>query len=155
MFKNMHAAKTQEQRSLHGKMARSRVTHSKEGVQKQWATIKSDPESFAKARVRLKQTADTFWAGMSPEDRNQHFQKVFANSSRGRSHVGNGFISALAEAGVLLASEQPVQGFIVDGLDAEHHLIVEFYGDIYHCNPKKITDPEQVCPWLGRTVAQQ
>ena len=55
--------------------------------------------------------------------------------------------------GVSLEREQGISGFIVDGL--QNKLIVEFYGDIYHCNPRHFRDPDEFCSWIGRTVTQQ
>ena len=80
---------------------------------------------------------------------------MFANSIRGQSAVGDRFIDRLRAEGLDITAEEHVHGFIVDGLVGGTSLIVEFYGDIYHCHPGQFDDPAQYCPWLGRTVGQQ
>ena len=48
-----------------------------------------------------------------------------------------------------------ISGFFVDGCLQNKKLIVEFYGDTYHCNPKNFSDPDKFCSWLKRTVGEQ
>lgn len=153
-FRSMHAARTPEERSAHGKKARARVTHSKEAVAKQWVTVKSDPEKYAAAKARLSRTALNYWANLTDEQREAHYRKVFANKT-GKSKAGDAFLAALTGAGVTLATEQMIHGYLVDGLDAEAKVVVEFYGDVFHCNPRVFNNPERYCSWISRTVGQQ
>lgn len=155
IFLQMHAKLSPEDRSSKGRVARSKVTHSKEAVEKQWETIKSDPEKFAALKKQRGGTAKIFWDSMTPEKKALHFQKVFASSGKGRSKAGDQFIHSLANAGFGFEPEQWVHGFCVDGLDRNRKLIVEFYGEMFHCNPRTFHDPEKYCPWIGRTVGQQ
>ncbi len=149
-----HDSKTPEERIAQGKAARSCVAHSHEAVVKQWETVKADPEKFAKAKSRLSRTSKNFWNSLTPESRIVHIQKIFANIT-GRSKAGDQFIEHFAKEGVILEVEQGVHGFIVDGLDSKKKVVVEFYGDMFHCRPNNFPDPNQYCSWISRTVAQQ
>jgi len=51
--------------------------------------------------------------------------------------------------------EEIISGFIVDGLLKSEKVILEFYGDMFHCNPTKFHDPSEYCSWISRTVGQQ
>jgi G:T-mismatch repair DNA endonuclease (very short patch repair protein) len=34
-------------------------------------------------------------------------------------------------------------------------VIVEYYGDVYHCNPRRFKDESEYCPIIRRTVGEQ
>lgn len=111
---------------------------------------------MAVARERLQRTTQNFWDSLTPEERNAHVRKtLFKDWSRGRSGAGDRFIERIRAEGILVEAEQDVHGFVVDGLVRDRNLIVEFYGDIYHCRPDKFPDPNFFCRWLNRTVQQQ
>jgi G:T-mismatch repair DNA endonuclease (very short patch repair protein) len=52
-------------------------------------------------------------------------------------------------------SEQPFHGFIPDEINHSKKIIVEFFGDFYHCNPKKYSDPKLFMSAIERTVGEQ
>lgn len=149
----IRASQTPEERSAHAKLARSKV-NSAASVRKQWATIKSDPERLEKLRKQRGETSKARWDSMAPDDKVALFERIFANKT-GRSKASEKFVEALIRAGIPLEAEQGVQGFIVDGLIRDQKLIIEFYGEVFHCNPKKFTDPNQYCSWISRTVGEQ
>ena len=152
----LHAERTPEERvALARKAGRGNRHNNGLSVQRQWESIRSDPEQYRAACARLQRTAQNFWDSLTPEERDAHFRKVFANSSRGRSTVGDRFIDRLLAEGIPVKAEESIQGFIVDALVEGTNVIVEFYGDIYHCHPGQFSDPDKYCPWLGRTVGQQ
>ncbi len=125
-------------------------------VIRQWETVKSDPVLWEAAKKRLQKTAQTFWDSLTPEEKNIQIRKsLFKNANTGRSGAGDRFVDRLVQEGFDLKVEQDIQGFIVDALIKTDNLIIEFYGDIFHCNPSKFQDPEFYCSWLNRTVAQQ
>ena len=125
-------------------------------VQRQWESVKANPELFAAARIRLRRTAQNFWDSLTPEERNAHVRKtLFRDWTHGRSGAGDRFIKRLIAEGIPVEAEQDVLGFVVDGLVRDRNVIVEFYGDIYHCRPDKFPDPDFFCRWLNRTVQQQ
>jgi very-short-patch-repair endonuclease len=59
------------------------------------------------------------------------------------------------EFGLQILREEAIAGFIVDGLVEDKKLILEFYGDVFYCNPLKFQDPDEYCFWISRTVGQQ
>jgi hypothetical protein len=144
-------AEQRQERSRKGGLANKGGT----SVQRQWETVRADPEQYRKACARLQRTAQTFWDSLTPEERDAHVQKILRGNGKGHSVAGDRFLDRLAAEGISLEREATIHGFIVDGLARGQNLIVEFYGDMFHCRPTTFSDPEHYCPWLGRTVAQQ
>ena len=123
-------------------------------VRRQWESIKNKPEEYRQACERLRQTALDFHASMSDEEKVLYHTKVFKNT--GTSKVCEDFLSILeSEFGLQVLREEAIAGFIVDGLVSDKGLILEFYGDMFHCNPLKFQDPDEYCSWISRTVGQQ
>ena len=56
---------------------------------------------------------------------------------------------------IKIIREMFINGLFVDGIIEDTNIIIEFYGDMFHCNPIKFHDPEQYCSWISRTVQQQ
>lgn len=127
-------------------------------VRRQWETIKADPFLYSKACRRLTRLAHAFrnrWEAWSEEEKAAHLAKIFAGRGNGRSLSGDRFIRHLLAEGIPLKPEAPIHGFLADGLHEPTQTIIEFYGDVWHCNPLSFKDPNVHIPWLNRTVAQQ
>lgn len=152
-LKRLRAAQTPEQKSSLAKAARRRV-NSKAAVAKQWATIKSSPDKFDALKKRRSITSKSMWDARTPEERVELFRKVFANKN-GVSKAAKQFLERLSKSGILLDVECGVHGFIVDALVRNTKTIIEFYGDVFHCNPKIFTEPSRYCSWISRTVQEQ
>jgi G:T-mismatch repair DNA endonuclease (very short patch repair protein) len=52
-------------------------------------------------------------------------------------------------------SEQVFHGFVPDEINHEIKVIIEVFGDLYHCNPKKYKNPDVFISATKRTVGQQ
>lgn len=151
-MKNYKASLTPEQRAEEARQG-GKANKGGVSVQRQWETVRNNPELMQQARERLRRTAQNFWDSMTPEERAAHTRKVLKNT--GRSDVADRFLDRLRTEGLPFEAEYGISGFIVDGCDVAAKVIVEFYGDNFHCRPSKFTDPDMYCPWIQRTVRQQ
>ena len=143
-----------EKKSEIGKKRRARVKMSgKEMRAKQQETINSDPVRYAAYCEKRRQISQAFHDGMTDDDKAVYYAKVLKNI--GVSKAEDEFFEHLARLGIDFERSQFISGFIVDGLRKDAKVIVEFYGDTFHCNPKKFTDPDQYCSWIKRTVGEQ
>lgn len=133
---NTLAGKTPEQRS--------------EGVRKQWATMSEDVKR-ERAR-KISETSRSQWARMTDEQRSARVEKMIRG--RPRSCVSDEFKAALQDAGLYVGfdSEVAVSGFVADEVNVSDKLIIEFYGDYYHCNPRIYTDPNTYNTTLHMTA---
>jgi len=52
-------------------------------------------------------------------------------------------------------SEEPFHGFIPDEINHNLKIIIEVFGDLYHCNPLKYTEPNLYVRAIQRTVGEQ
>lgn len=147
---------TPAQRIAHAKEARSKVrADCSTTVHKQWATVKASPELYAKAKARLLNNTKNFWATATEEQRNYVITQLA--KSQPRSIISNRLKSMMITAGIYegFVSEETFHGFIPDEINHQLKLIVEFYGDVYHCNPKKYTIPSLYVSAIQRTVQEQ
>ncbi len=144
-----------EKSSEIGKKRRKRVKITgAEMRRRQQVTIESDPEYYKKYCEKRSKIAKDFHDSLSAKEKEEHYKKVFKNT--GKSKAEDEFFLYLKEReNIIFERNQFVSGFIVDGIDYSKKIIVEFYGDIFHCNPEKFNNPEQYCSWLSRTVQEQ
>lgn len=155
-MKNTRAKQTPEQRVEHARLARAQVkADTSATVHKQWATIKANPELYAKAKARLLNNAKNFWSTATEDKKNYVITQLA--KSQPRSSLSNKLKSMMVTAGVYdgFVSEEAFHGFIPDEINHHLKLIVEFYGDVYHCNPKKYTNPSLYVSAIQRTVQEQ
>lgn len=144
--------RTPEQLSEIGRKRRAKVKLSGAELRaRQQATIESDETAYAAYCEKRRIIAQNFHNEMSDADKETYYQNVFKNT--GRSKAEDEFFDELTRFDLSFERNKIISGFIVDGI--HNKLIVEFYGDTYHCNPKKFTDPSQYCSWIKRTVAEQ
>lgn len=135
-----------------GKKRRSFVKISgKEMRERQQKTINNDPIRYAAYCEKRRQIAQNFHDNMTDSDKAVFYTKVLKNV--GISKAEKEFFADLKKHNLFFERNIPISGFIVDGL--QNKTIVEFYGDTFHCNPKKYTDAEQYCSWIKRTVGDQ
>lgn len=120
----------------------------------QLITIKNTPGKYEEYCAKRSKIAMDFHASMSCEARQLHYSKIFARNGM-QSAAELQFFDDLSGVGIQLTQRECVSGFFPDGVDYSRRVIVEFYGDTYHCNPTKYKDPTQYCSWIGRTVGEQ
>jgi len=116
-----------------------------------WAI--SDPDKYAAYCEKRRQISQAFHDGMTDDDKAMFYAKCLKNT--GRSKAEDDFFDELDSLNIHFERSQLINGFVVDGLQKDAKVIVEFYGDTFHCNPKKFTDPDQYCSWISRTVGDQ
>lgn len=147
---------TSEQKSEHGKKMRSSVTITgAEMRQRQQEYINNaGPEYQEQYRKSRSRGGIKLHSSMTNAEREIHFRKVFKN--RGRSKASDECLECISsELGIVLEYEKMVSGFIADAIISETNTLIEFYGDMFHCNPVKFKDPTKYCSWISRTVQQQ
>jgi len=111
-------------------------------------------EYYKKYCEKRKQIALDFHKNLTPQQKEKHYRKVL--KTNGRSKECASFIQVLKEHDINCIEEQYINGFIVDAIIQNTNIVIEYYGDMFHCNPKKFKDPTQICSWIGgRTVQEQ
>lgn len=123
-----------------------------QGVLKQWETM-TEKQKAGRAK-KIGRHSRKWWASLSPEDRMAHIKKLIKGLPR--SKVSDEFKEALIENGLYTGfqSEQGISGFVVDEANHNQHLVLEFYGDYYHCNPRTY-HPEFYNTTTHKTAAEQ
>ncbi|RWZ87242.1 MAG: hypothetical protein EO766_12000 [Hydrotalea sp. AMD] len=152
---NKHALLTPEQRSNHGKKMRAAVTISGlELRQKQQLFIdNAGSEYYDRYCEKRRLISKHFHDNLTPDEKETHYRKVFKNN--GRSKACDNCLDIIELENIQIDREHYINGFIVDGLIKNTNIVIEFYGDTFHCNPIKFKDPTQYCSWISRTVQQQ
>jgi len=153
--KEWHKTRSQEERTRIAKYARSCVkTSGVELRRKQQEFIdNAGPEYYEKYCEKRKKISLDFHASMTDNEKIKHYTKIFKKGSSSKARKD--FLQVLSEHDIELEPEYPIKGFFVDAKISETNTIVEFYGDVFHCNPSKFTDPKQYCSWISRTVEEQ
>jgi very-short-patch-repair endonuclease len=113
------------------------------------------PEVKAARAAKIGAFSKKLWASLTGEQRTSKILKMVKNLPR--SAISDAFRGALQDAGLYTGfqSELGISGFVVDEVHTEKKLIVEFYGDYFHCNPRKYTDPDWFNPTLKMTAGQK
>ena len=135
----------------------SRKGHSYDAVKKQWDVIKADPEKYRTLLEKRKVNMGQVWKKMSEEERNRRVGLFHSSHGRRRSKGNDLLKTMMQEAGLYegFVSEQVFHGYIPDEINHELKIIVEFYGDAYHCNPRDYKDEKQFVNLIKRTVGEQ
>jgi G:T-mismatch repair DNA endonuclease (very short patch repair protein) len=73
-----------------------------------------------------------------------------------RSKLCDNFKQFLIEKGIEgFQSEQAFHDFVPDEINHGIKVIIEVFGDLYHCNPENYKDENQFVQAIGRTVGEQ
>ena len=123
------------------------------GVVKQWETMTPKVKQTRAEKIGVAMKA--IWASLSPEHRDQRVKRMVKGLPR--SGVSDKFRQALIDAGLYTGfqSEVAISGFIADEGHQELKAIIEFFGDFYHCNPRRYTDPNFYNRVIHMTAAQR
>lgn len=140
--------------ALHGLSCRK--TLDSEIVKKQWETIKADPELYKKVCTARIARSKKLWDNLSETEKNRRIKALTSSNGKIRSRASDRMKNMMVKNGLdQFESEQIFHGFIPDEIDHKSKTIVEFYGDLYHCNPRKYKDPNRLLKTIGRTVGEQ
>ena len=149
----MQNSLSKEERIRRSSAASKRIKDRSASVRKQWETIKSNPILKEAKYKKLQKQAVDFWSHVSDEEKNRIISTWLKNKSR--SKVCDEMKSEMEKRQIFgFLSEQPFHGYFPDEINHELKIIVEMYGDLYHCNPKKYKDGSQYIKAINRTVGQ-
>lgn len=123
-----------------------------QGVRKQWAAMSEEAKQIRAAKISVAGKAG--WAALSETARSARIQNMIKGLPR--SKASDTFRTALVEAGLYegFESEVVITGFVADECSKTRKVILEFFGDYYHCNPRKYS-PDFYNTTLHMTAAQK
>ena len=135
----------------------SRKGTSYEAVRKQWDVIKADPEKFKTLLAKRKANMDRVWMDMPEVEKNRRVGLLCSSHGKGRSKGNDALKKMMQEEGLYegFVSEQVFHGYIPDEINHELKIIVEYFGDAYHCNPRDYKDENQFVNLIHKTVGEQ
>ena len=147
---------TKEERITRGKHGSALADHRK-GVLKQWETIRANPEAYKLACKSRSDKLKAVWDGYGDEARSKRIKLFYESFGKRRSRVSDALKQSMVDAGLYegFVSEEVFHGFIPDEINHNLKLVVEMFGDLYHCNPKRYTDASVFISTIGRTVGEQ
>lgn len=158
-LKKVRASQTPEEKSEHAKRARALVSKEKMSiaVKKGWDTVRADKEKYKKIKEERSKASKKRWREEYSEDKKQRIlNKLTSSNNCGRSILSDQVKSLMEEEGITgFASEGYFHGFFPDEINHELKIIVEVYGDIYHCHPDMYKDEDEYLSHIQRTVKQQ
>lgn len=156
LMKKTRARETQAERIARSKYGRSCAQNKDWSsiVSKQWVTIKSNPILFNQIAEKKSAGMKKVWSNMPDDERNAKIKKCFIHGRRSKLAIQmKEMMEQVGLDGFL--SEQAFCGFIPDEIDHKARVIVEFFGDYYHCKPSKYPCPDLFIKGINRTVGEQ
>ena len=147
---------TEEKRQRGANANKIRTKESfRKGTIKQWETIRSDPEKWSRMQNQRSRQGKISWDNQTDEQKEKRLKKWL--NPKSRSKVSERLKNEMIKNGVYdgFESEQVFHGFIPDEINHELKIIVEMYGDLYHCNPRKYKNPDLYLKTIRRTVGEQ
>lgn len=132
----------------------SKTPHERgQGVRKQWETMSEEVKMERAAKISKQ--AKIWWASLSEEERDTQIRKMVKGLPR--SKVSDEFKQSLIQHNLYtgFTSEIVVGGFVADEVDIQRKLVIEFYGDYFHCNPRIYTDPNFFNTTIHMTAAEK
>ncbi len=126
-------------------------------VKKGWETVRSDKEKYKNLLKARSEASKKRWDEEYSEDTKRHIlTRLTSSNNCGRSGLSDSVKSLMEEEGITgFASEGYFHGFFPDEINHELKIIVEVYGDIYHCHPDKYKDEDEFLSHIQRTVKEQ
>jgi G:T-mismatch repair DNA endonuclease (very short patch repair protein) len=124
-------------------------------VIKQWETIRKDPDKWEKMQKQRAAQGRVNWDNFTDAQKKKKLEVWL--SPKSRSKVSERLKELMIREGIYdnFKSEEVFHGFIPDEINHDLKIIVEMYGDLYHCNPKKYKDPCLYLKVISRTVGEQ
>jgi len=152
---NTRAIESKEERSERGKKGNhSPLRNNHAALLKQWETIRANPALQKKISDAKSAGMKEVWASRSADERTERIKKCFLHGKP--SAMCLKMKEMMLAAGLTgFSSEEYLSGFIPDEINHELKIIVEFYGDYYHCNPILYSDSGVYISAISRTVGEQ
>lgn len=148
---------TPEELSANAKYARSKADVSK-GVTKQWENFRKDPKKYKQiCEAKSKRMKRVWKEQFTEEQKNKIISALAKSHGQSRSGISGKLKTAMIEADLYddFRSEEVFHGFIPDEINHDLKIIVELFGDLYHCNPRKFRSPDHFVKAIQRTVGEQ
>lgn len=158
-MKLTRSRETKEERSLRAKKGNASIKRNRgETVKKQWDNFRKDPEKFKNICDAKSERMKKVWAEKYSDDKkNKIIKALIGSEGKSRSKISEDLKNMMIDENIYegFISEEPFHGFIPDEINHNIRLIIEFYGDFYHCNPRKYMNPDQYIRAIKRTVGEQ
>lgn len=150
------ARETPEERTERSRRGNAMADKHK-AVVEQWRAIRSDPVLYAKVCRARTEKLKAVWDGYGDEARTKRVKSFYQSFGRRMSRSSDALKQAMVDAGLYdgFVSEEVFHGFVPDEINHGLRLIVEMFGDLYHCNPKRYTDASTRIATIDRTVGEQ
>ncbi len=137
----------------------SRSLKNKKGshVKKQWDTIRHDHAMMKRVSKKRSLSMKKVWDEMPEGEKNRRIEAWFSSHGKSRSKGNDRLKQMMIAEGIYdgFLSEQVFHGYIPDEINHELRIIVEYFGDIYHCNPRMYRDGSEYIELIKRTVGEQ
>lgn len=159
-MKITRSKETKEERINHGKIARSKRTKEDlhNATKKQWETIRSyDKKEYNEFCENRSNRMKDVWLKYDDDKKNKILKALYSSNTKSRSVLSENIKKDLIENKCYdgFVSEEGFHGFFPDEINHELKLIIEVFGDLYHCNPKFYKNPEEYISAIQRTVGDQ
>jgi G:T-mismatch repair DNA endonuclease (very short patch repair protein) len=159
VLKKLRATQSPEEKSKAAKYARSKVKpeNMSAGVKKQWKGFRNNPSKYKEICDAKSKRMEKVWEGYSDEQRNFIVKSLCDANGCGRSKVSEKFKQELIKYNLYdgFKSEDVFHGFVPDEINHELKIIIEIFGDLYHCNPKVYKNENVFINAIQRTVGEQ
>jgi G:T-mismatch repair DNA endonuclease (very short patch repair protein) len=158
-IKNFQNSQTPEERIKQAKSARACVKSENisKGVTNQWIGFRENPEKYKEICDAKSDRMKKVWENYSEKQKDFIVKSLVSSKDCGRSKVSNTLKNELIKQNLYdgFVSEEVFHGFIPDEINHKLKLIIEVFGDLYHCNPKKYKNSETYITPIQRTVGEQ
>jgi G:T-mismatch repair DNA endonuclease (very short patch repair protein) len=160
LLKKLRATQTPEEKSEHAKAARASSSPEarSNAIKKQWEQFRANPAKFAEVCQAKSSRMKKIWSETYTEtEKNKIISALVSGNNCGRSKISEQFKQTLIENQLYdgFESEKVFHGFVPDEINDELKIIIEVFGDLYHCNPRKYKDPALFINATQRTVQEQ
>lgn len=158
-LKKLRENQTEEEKSKHAKLARSKVKpeNLSNGVKKQWESFRSNPIKYKEICDAKSKRMEKVWENYSDAQKDFIVKSLCGANNCRRSKLSEEFKQHLINNNLYegFESEQVFHGFVPDEINHELKFIVEVFGDVYHCNPRRYKNPDVFVNIIQRTVGDQ
>jgi len=158
-LKNIQANQTTEEKTYYAKLARqsSSAENRSNGVRKQWKNFRENPQKYKEICEKRVNRTKEIWKNYSEETKKRIIKQLYSSHNKSRSKFGEAVKNLLIQLGYYdgFESEYQIDKYVTDECHPSKKIIIEAYGDVYHCNPRKYQDENQFLKIINRTIKEQ
>ena len=146
-----------KEKTERGRKANKNRKDPHKAVEKQWESIRKDKKKYKQICEKRTKDLTNMWKNMDDDERSRRVAALFSSHHKGRSKCNEKLKQAMIDNGLYdgFVSEEVFHGFIPYEINHDKKIIVELFGNVYHCNPKRFNDPTLFVKTIGRTVGEQ